>query len=238
MDKAAKEAAKASAINKNVETKLKAHAETNRTAIKKLSPAEKCSALINACKENNKKRILILLENDAPVNNCRDNDELNNNIRWTPLIAACWNTTAGDTSVIERMLERGANINDVDNYGNSALMIASGNNNAYIVEILLNNGANLDITNTSGKTALMLAIESGSHKIAKMLLDRGADVDAINDTKKTALNWSIAMKLNNVRKNIVEKGGLHGPKGKYGGGTRRNKKLKGKRGTRNVVTKK
>lgn len=222
---------KAATQNK-VEEKLKAHTVSMRTAIKKLRPDEKCSALITACKENNKKRILILLENDAPVNNCRDNDEQNNNIRWTPLIAACWNTTAGDTTIIERMLERGANIDELDNYGNSALMIASGKGNEDIVKVLLDNGATMDLTNTSGKTALILAIESGHRGIATMLLDRGADVDAINQDKKTALNWSTNMKLTQITKNILDKEGKYGPKGKYRGGTRRNKKSKDKRATR------
>jgi hypothetical protein len=61
---------------------------------------------------------------------------------------------------IEFLLRHGADINSVDNRGNTPLMIASYWRNAPVVQLLIEYGANVHITNQVGKTAYDCAIDT------------------------------------------------------------------------------
>ena len=57
-----------------------------------------------------------------------------------------------DQGIIQNLIENGANVNAVDNYGNTPLHIYSRSDdiNTKIVEDLLNHGANINATNNEG----------------------------------------------------------------------------------------
>jgi ankyrin repeat protein len=55
------------------------------------------------------------------------------------------------------LINAGADLNIVDNSGNSALMTAAKKEKYEIAEILIKSGANLNIQNNAGQTALSLA---------------------------------------------------------------------------------
>lgn len=60
-------------------------------------------------------------------------------------------------ATVELVLSRGARLNDVDDRGRTALMIAAELGRAEIVRLLLRNGARRDLKDKDGKTALDLA---------------------------------------------------------------------------------
>jgi ankyrin repeat protein len=72
-------------------------------------------------------------------------------------------------------------INNKDNNGYTALMIASENGHKEVVELLLNKGANINYKNDDGYTALMLASAKGHKNIVELLLNKGAHIDYKND---------------------------------------------------------
>ena len=94
---------------------------------------------------------------------------------------------SGNIQGIRELLDRGANPNIKDDYGTTALMVASIKDRVEIVELLLNRGAVPDIQDDDGDTALTLASEFGRTEIVRLLLDRGADPNIRDRYGNTAL---------------------------------------------------
>jgi ankyrin repeat protein len=91
----------------------------------------------------------------------------------------------GDSTQLQMLIRRGANVNATTYEGVTPLMFAALNNHIAIVKILLKNGAKNDIRTIDGKTALILSIEAGNIEVAELLIRNGADPD-ISDNKKVS----------------------------------------------------
>ncbi|MEJ2425671.1 MAG: ankyrin repeat domain-containing protein [Candidatus Thiodiazotropha sp.] len=77
----------------------------------------------------------------------------------------------GHHEAAKRLLEAGANVNQLDKGGYSALMLAASNDHADIVELLLTHGASIDqIEATGGWTALIWAAKQGHIDSVRALL--------------------------------------------------------------------
>jgi ankyrin repeat protein len=74
------------------------------------------------------------------------------------------------------MLDAGADIDAVNRYGQTALMIAAHQGHRAAVETLVRRGAALDQTAKHGLSALMLAVLGGHESIARRLAEAGADL--------------------------------------------------------------
>jgi ankyrin repeat protein len=81
-----------------------------------------------------------------------------------------------DTSSLRQMLDVGADIDAVNRYGQTALMIAAHHGHRAAVETLVRRGAALDATAKHGLSALMLAVVAGHESIARRLAEAGADL--------------------------------------------------------------
>jgi ankyrin repeat protein len=93
----------------------------------------------------------------------------------TPLMYAA---LYGDADSVRLMLENGANPNDSNEAGATALMWAIDDPKK--VELLLDRGANVNARTSIGRTPLLMAASRfGSSAVVKMLLDRGADPSAM-----------------------------------------------------------
>ena len=92
----------------------------------------------------------------------------------------------GDIELVQRLLDRGADVNAQDDYGNTAL----SNHHSIsidIVRLLLDKGADLDIKDRDGNTALMLSSYRGDTDIVKLLLESGANPNSRDNIGCTAL---------------------------------------------------
>jgi len=97
----------------------------------------------------------------------------------------CSAAKSGDESLVESLLEQGADPNAVDESGQTALMGAvfdspGGPSKTGIVELLLKRGADPNTRNPYGITALIFAAASPSPSAStnvKILIERGARVD-------------------------------------------------------------
>lgn len=93
----------------------------------------------------------------------------------------------GHASVVQTLLEKGADFNARDSRGATLLIVAAGKGQAGVCQALLERGADVSAKATNGATALMGAASGGHSVIVKALLDRGADVNARDISGDTAL---------------------------------------------------
>jgi ankyrin repeat protein len=81
-----------------------------------------------------------------------------------------------NVQIVLDLLGRGSDVNALDHYGQTALMIAAHAGHREIVEMLINHRANLNITAKFGLSALMLAVVAGHAEVAHLLAKAGADL--------------------------------------------------------------
>lgn len=97
--------------------------------------------------------------------------------------------------IIELLLANGANVNEKNGDGCTALMLAPLNSNLEKIKLLLRHNININEKNNDGRTALILAIKKSSMKknfnpeIVKLLLNYGADINIIDNKGKQFINY-------------------------------------------------
>lgn len=86
------------------------------------------------------------------------------------LYFASW---GGHLDVVNLLIDRGANVNAVSEYGNHAFIMAAVNDHYEIAKTLLDQGADFNISNEWGWSFMHFAA-AHSPRITQLLLDRGA----------------------------------------------------------------
>jgi ankyrin repeat protein len=121
----------------------------------------------------------------------------------------------GKVAFVQKMLDKGADVNAKSNTDLTVLMLAAGKGHKDVVDFLLKKGADINATDNRGKTALMYAVIESNTAIVQTLLNHGADVNAKDSDGVTALmcvdnNASIAKILldNNANVNAKDRMGL------------------------------
>ncbi len=102
----------------------------------------------------------------------------------TTLHHACWNE---QTEVVKVLIEKDADVNKINDDGETPLFLAVRRANLVIVEKLLAAGAEPDISNIDGILPIHVAADDGEQFIGKALLDAGADINAKTGDGKTPL---------------------------------------------------
>jgi ankyrin repeat protein len=82
----------------------------------------------------------------------------------------------GDVEAVKEFLRSGIDIDALDRYGQTALMLAAHHGHGEIVELLVEHGADLNVTAKYTLSALMLAVVAGHKNIARLLARAGADL--------------------------------------------------------------
>ena len=130
------------------------------------------TALFAAHRSGNKFCFQLLLENDADIS-------ITNKAGESIFFLAC----GGDPQFIDceficRILfEMGADIHKGDEYGQTALHVASREGSEAICRLLLENGLAVDSTDRQGQTSLFRAIYNLSEAVVRLLIENGADVN-------------------------------------------------------------
>jgi serine/threonine protein kinase len=93
----------------------------------------------------------------------------------------------GRTIAVRRLLDKGADINEVRFGNTSALMFAVQDGHIDVVKLLIEKGVRVDAIDNDGDDALMYAALRGRAEIAKTLLANGANINIKNKEKITPL---------------------------------------------------
>ncbi|CAH8557615.1 unnamed protein product [Dicrocoelium dendriticum] len=83
----------------------------------------------------------------------------------------------GEFARVDSLLKAGADPNQMDEDGWSALRTAAWRGHSDIVELLLCHGASVNLSGPDGRSALRAAAWAGHEEIVQRLIDAGADVD-------------------------------------------------------------
>eukprot|EP00965_Chrysotila_dentata_P101752 3359580-Pleurochrysis_carterae.AAC.5 len=107
----------------------------------------------------------------------------------TPLLVAAKDN---DMTTLFSLIQKGANINAVDNWGRTALIWAARLGLYDTTAMLIEAGADLEIKDKSGSNAYEWAAEMGHDSCAKSLLDAGSPF------MKTFENGNAALKMSRI----------------------------------------
>ena len=99
----------------------------------------------------------------------------------------------GNLAEVKLLLDAGADVNAMDNDGETPLHIASYKGYIEITKLLLDRGADVnarDLWKQFGRTPLHFAAWGGNSEIARLLLDKGADINAKRWDGFTPIRWA------------------------------------------------
>ncbi|BDC34568.1 hypothetical protein Noda2021_05260 [Candidatus Dependentiae bacterium Noda2021] len=114
-----------------------------------------------------------------------------------------------DIPFIKRQIELGADVNTVDNWGNTPLHHAVlSQNPQMIAQLLINNGAKVNVINGEGKTPLRLAQmvpnKVSAAELISYLKQQGAQLFAVDSQGFTAEHWAEQKKKRDIKRFLDE----------------------------------
>lgn len=91
---------------------------------------------------------------------------------------------------VKYFLEKGLDVNKVDNEGNTPFMNASGGRDIATLQLMLPKVSNINAINAKGESALSQAVKNGSSEVVNFLIEKGADTQIIDKAGNTlAYYW-------------------------------------------------
>lgn len=113
-------------------------------------------------------------------------------------------------TVQQQLTEDATKINELNDGGLTALMIAANEGNEALARLLLEHGADVNVRamkdnllpNVQGSTALHFAVLNGNTGMVKLLLEHGADLFYVNNEGNTPLHYLSFVGSPDLQKNI------------------------------------
>ena len=96
----------------------------------------------------------------------------------------------GDVTDVRRQLRLGAQVNERDYQGLTALHWAAAAGHVAVARALIEAGADVDAPSPEGVTPLHVAAHMGHREVADLLIARGADANARDHQGRTAADWA------------------------------------------------
>lgn len=95
----------------------------------------------------------------------------------------------GNVALVKSLLDKGAEVEAKDEFGQTALMLAARTGNLQIVKLLIGKGAYVNGVSRRGETPVFYAARSGKIDVVRLLIGKGADAKAVNEHGRTA-QWA------------------------------------------------
>lgn len=119
-------------------------------------------------------------------------DPMNNSV---PLSPANYVTPDENQQVVE-------NINYQDEDGNSPILVACANDNAFLVSLYEKLGGDINLANNNGETPLMHAIAIENAKLVSHLIEKGSNLNAKTNEGKTVLEFAEELDNKEILENV------------------------------------
>ncbi len=155
-----------------------------------------CSSPMTADRMPISESSVVINENAEPKDRLPNEQGENENINF--ILAARY----GQYSVVEQ----GADINQQDELGNTALIAASATENTNIIKLLVERGADIHAVTNDGTSALMNAAASERLENVKILLESGAQINRTNHTGESALVYAIKFGHKDIVEHLLKNG--------------------------------
>jgi ankyrin repeat protein len=119
--------------------------------------------------------------------------ELQDIVRWLETDKTdIWTAAViGDVDLVRQLLDEGAQVQAINEDGQTLLHMAATRGNVNLVDLLVERGADVDLPDASGQPPLLLAVRANSLGAAKRLLETGADPDATDSEGRTAVHAAV-----------------------------------------------
>ncbi|MCH2228896.1 MAG: ankyrin repeat domain-containing protein [Crocinitomicaceae bacterium] len=118
----------------------------------------------------------------------------------TPLMLAA---SSKNILVTNYLIAKGAEVNEIDGKGETALFYSLGNRSLHNFTTLLNHGADPNIKSSNNTTLLLSAAKQNQVQAMNYLLDNNADIFAENDQKENAFPYVVTNQNRNF--NLVDR---------------------------------
>ena len=174
------------------------------------SDGDGVTALMNAAEAGSLEAVKILVEHKKGSDDFKDFVDSMSTTGFTALIIAA---AQGHATVVDYLIDAGADPSAVHENKVTALIYAASSNHVDVMKVLLEKGkADIDAKHTNGGTALLEATTSGSVEAMKFLIERGAAFDLRDDDGVTPL-MAVGSQKNETAQQVI----LDALKAKYSG---------------------
>ncbi len=133
----------------------------------------------------------------------KDEEEHTDSYGNTSLHHACFN---GQGEVVKVLIEKGADVNKLNDNGASPLILAVQQSNLVIAELLLKAGAKTDCADVNGVMPLHIAANNGEQFIGKALISAGANINEKTAEGETPLILAAMNGKNDFTAMLIEGG--------------------------------
>ncbi|MFC1670901.1 ankyrin repeat domain-containing protein [Spirochaetota bacterium] len=127
--------------------------------------------------------------------------DLKDNAGKTPISIA---VSKNRLSVVQYLVELGANINGKNEKGNSLLISASENDYNGIIFFLILKGAKINVKNSQGESLLLLSLKKENRKLLKTLIERKVNINEVQVNRKTPLVYMLEKEKSKKRDEIAK----------------------------------
>jgi len=114
---------------------------------------------------------------------------------------------SNDTQQVSAAIKNGMPVDQKDENGNTALMLASFDGHIETMQVLIGAGADINLRDSNGRTALMFAASGPFPAAVRLLLEKGAEINAVDNTDRfSALMFAAAEGLSPIVDILLEHG--------------------------------
>ena len=127
----------------------------------------------------------------------------------------------GNADSVRNLAKSGADVNAIDENGDTAVVIASANGHKEAVAALIESGANINQSDGKGETAIAAAIRAQNSEMVKTLYEKGADLNQAVKSGETPLMLASQLGLGDIAQFLTQAGvdlnakGLNGKTAMY-----------------------